>query len=70
MFVTNRTPVLCERRVEFSGGVIVAKRNEKSRMTLTTRRALTWSVLVPVGVVYSYTYNSCDVLVLLKERSP
>jgi hypothetical protein len=69
-FVTNGSIPSCERHVGFSRGVIVAKRNMTSSVTLIARRAFTWSVFTLVAVLGPHVSNSSDILVLLKERFP
>jgi hypothetical protein len=59
--------VIYEHRVEFSRGVVIAKRNEAWTMTLTARWALTWSVPTLFTVIDPNTFNRGDILVLLEE---
>ena len=63
----NRMSIICECHVEFSRGVVVAKRNEAWTMSLLARWALTWSVPALFAVIDANTFNSGDILVLLED---
>ena len=63
----NRMSIICECHVEFSRGVVVAKRNEAWTMTLLARWTFTWSVPALFAVIDANTFNSGDVLVLLED---